>query len=502
MDDHEHTERKPHREGTAPNGGTAPIGRRRLLATAGGGAVVAAILAACGKDDDASTTGTTTGETTPGTTGTTGTTGATGTPGTAAPTTGAPGTTGAPADGPFGGGGGDGTIKIGWVSTATGALAPFAAADDFIIGGIEELLADGLMIGGMSYTVDVIRKDSESVPDTAASVALDLINGDQVDLMLVGNTPETTNPVSDQCEANGVPCISSVAPWQPWFIGRGGTPGQSQFEWTYHFFWGLEDIITTFTAMWDQVETNGQVGGLFPNDGDGNAWGDPELGLPGPMAEAGYTIVDPGRYENGNQDFTAQISAFKDADCQIVTGVVIPPDFPTFWSQAKQQGFNPVAATVAKALLFPESVAAIGADADGLSSEVWWSPNHPYASSLLGQQASDFAAAYTEATGRQWTQPIGFVHALFEVAIAALVAAGSIDRAAVRDAIPTLAVDTLVGRVDWTAADNPVPNVAKTKLVGGQWRQADTPTGFDLLVVDNSGNPDVPTAGTLVPIST
>ena len=32
---------------------------------------------------------------------------------------------------------------------------------------------------------------------------------------LAAVTPETTNPVSDQCEANGVPCISTVAPWQP-----------------------------------------------------------------------------------------------------------------------------------------------------------------------------------------------------------------------------------------------------------------------------------------------
>jgi branched-chain amino acid transport system substrate-binding protein len=492
MSDHEHTSPRP-RDGVTepwPSAAKAPIGRRRFLATAGGSAVVAAVLAACGKDDDGSGTATTEGgTTTPDTTGGPATAG--GTPGTAGD-----------AGGPFGGGGGDGAIKIGWVSPATGALAPFATADDFIGGGITELLGDGLMVGGGSYAVEVIRRDSESVPDTAASVALDLINGDQIDLMIVGNTPETTNPVSDQCEANGVPCISSLAPWQPWFIGRGGVPGESEFEWTYHFFWGLEDIIATFTSMWDQVPTNMQVGALFPNDGDGNAWGDPELGLPGPMAEAGYTIVDPGRYENGNQDFTAQISAFKNAGCEIVTGVVIPPDFPTFWSQAKQQDFNPVIATVAKALLFPESVSAIGADAEGLSSEVWWTPTHPYTSSLLGQTAGEFAASYTAATSNQWTQPIGFAHALFEVAIAALVAAGSSDKAAVRDAISTLGVDTIVGRVDWAAADNPVPNVAKTKLVGGQWRQADTPTGFDLIVVDNTGNPDVPTAGTLEPITT
>jgi branched-chain amino acid transport system substrate-binding protein len=463
------------------------LGRRRFFAAAGGTALSAALLAACGKDDDEDAVSTEPGTQAPGTQA----------PGT---TTGSSGTTGAtatPAGGITGGGGGDGTIKIGWVSPQTGPLAPFAAADDFIIGGIQDFLADGLMVGGMSYTVDIIRKDSESVPDTAASVALELINEDQVDLMLVGNTPETTNPVSDQCEANGVPCISTVAPWQPWFIGRGGTPGETEFEWTYHFFWGLEDIIATFTAMWDQVETNQQVGGLFPNDGDGNAWGDPELGLPKPMADAGYTVVDPGRYENGNQDFTAQINAFKDAGCELVTGVVIPPDFPTFWRQAKQQGFNPKVATVAKALLFPESVAAIGGDAEGLSSEVWWSPNHPYSSSLLGASSAEVAAAYTEATGNQWTQPIGFAHALFEVAVATLVAAGSTDKAAVRDAIKALSVDTVVGTVDWTSAENPVPNVAKTKLVGGQWRAADTPTGFDLVIVDNTSNPDVPTTGTL-----
>ena len=127
-------------------------------------------------------------------------------------------------------------------------------------------------------------------------------------------------------------------------------------------------MIAAFTAMWDQLDTNKQVGGLFPNDGDGNAWGDSELGLPKPMLEAGYTIVDPGRYENGNQDFTAQINAFKDANCELVTGVVIPPDFPTFWRQAKQQGFVPKVASIAKAILFPESLQALGDDGINLTA--------------------------------------------------------------------------------------------------------------------------------------
>jgi branched-chain amino acid transport system substrate-binding protein len=89
---------------------------------------------------------------------------------------------------------------------------------------------------------------------------------------------------------------------------------------------------------------------------------------------------------------------------------------------------------------------------------------------------------------------------LFEVAFAALAAAGSADKTAVRDAIKTLSVNTIVGTVTW-GGDGPSPNVAKTKLVGGQWRSADTPTGYDLVIVDNSGNPDVPTGGTVEPIA-
>ena len=102
--------------------------------------------------------------------------------------------------------------------------------------------------------------------------------------MLVASTPETTNPVATTCEAEGLLCVSTVAPWQPWFIGQQGKPADPKswkpFEYAYHFFWGLEDVIAVYTTMWGQIETNKQVGGMFPNDGDGNAWGDVTVGFP------------------------------------------------------------------------------------------------------------------------------------------------------------------------------------------------------------------------------
>ena len=153
-----------------------------------------------------------------------------------------------------------------------GHLAPFGEADSFVIDAIAEFVAGGVTIGGKKHPVEIIVKDSQSNVNRAAEVASDLILNDEIDLMLVASTPETTTPVSDQCEINGVPCISTVAPWQPWFFSRGGEMGKG-FDYTFHFFWGLEDIISTFNAMWSKLDTNKMVGGLFPNDGDGLAWG-------------------------------------------------------------------------------------------------------------------------------------------------------------------------------------------------------------------------------------
>ncbi len=387
------------------------------------------------------------------------------------------------------------TIKIGYVTPRTGPLAAFAEADNFVIGKMNALLKGGLSIGGRKHPVEILVKDSQSKPNRAAEVATQLILKDEIDLMLVASTPETTNPVSDQCELNEVPCISTMAPWQPWFFTRGGKP-DTGFEWTYHFFWGLEDIIGVFTDMWSSIATNKVVGAIWPNDGDGNAWGDPKRGFPPVLKKLGYKIIDPGRYQNLTDDFTAQITQFKKAGVQIVTGVPIPPDFTTFWTQAKQQGFRPKAASIGKAILYPVAVEALGDAGHGLSSEVWWTPKHPFKSSLSGQSAAELAAAFEKSTGKQWTQTIGFAHALFEVAADTLKRTQDLSKAAsVRDALKATNLETVVGSVKW-GGKGPFKNVSKTPLVGGQWRRGGK-YKYDLVVVSNKSAPNIPVQGTM-----
>jgi len=392
-------------------------------------------------------------------------------------------------------------MKIGYVSPKSGPLAAFAEADAYALDGFKAAAkAQGL-------DIEVIVKDSQSNPNRAAEVAKDLIVQSKVNLMLVASTPETTNPVTTTCEAEEVPCISTVAPWQPWFIGQQANPTDPKswkpFNYAYHFFWGLEDVIAVYTNMWQQLQTNKSVGGLFPNDGDGNAWGDKTVGFPPVLDKLSYKLTDPGRYQNLTDDFSAQINAFKLAQCEIVTGVVIPPDFTTFWSQAKQLGFTPKIASIGKALLFPQAVEALGKAGNNLSTEVWWTPNHPFKSSLTGQSAAELAAGFTKATGRPWTQPIGFVHALFELAADVLKRAEDpTDPEGVAKAIAATKLDTVVGRVAWSGEKLPpfaAKNVAKTPLVGGQWRLKEG-GGYDLVITDNKTAPEIPAASSMQPI--
>jgi len=388
-------------------------------------------------------------------------------------------------------------IKIGHVSPKTGPLAGFGEADGFILEQVRGILKKGLKVGGKTYPVEIISKDSQSSASRASEVASDLILGDKVDLILASSAPDTTNPVADQAEVNEAPCVTTNCPWQPYFFGRKGDPKKG-FTWTYHFFWGLEDVIASYLPMWDSMKTNKVVGGLFPNDADGNAWGDPKHGLPPALTAAGYKLHDPGRYQVMNNDFTSQISAFKAANCEIVVGNMIPPDFTTFWSQAAQQGFKPKIVTIGKALLFRAAVESMGARGNNLSTEIWWTPTFPFKSGLTGQSAKQLTDAYTKATNRPWTQPIGYQHALFEVAIDVVKRAKNPhDPKAMLASIKATNYKSMVGPVHWTG--KPVPNVTKTPLVAGQWRRNDGK--FDLVICENKSAPEIPVGGKLLPIT-
>lgn len=381
-------------------------------------------------------------------------------------------------------------LKIGFVQPETGPLAEVASGNSFVLDNLRQALASGLTVdGGSTREVEIIVRDSQSNSNRASEVAADLILGDEVDIMCAAIHPLTVTPVADQCELNSVPLISSITPWETQFYGRGATD-DAPFSYQLHQFWGFGEITNTYIDIWEQLGTNKVVGGLWPNNPDGVGFAG---GFTPILEERGFTVVDPGRYQDLTDDFSAIIHQFRDNDVEIVTGVVLPPDWTTFWTQAAQQGLSVRAATTAAALAFPGTAEQLGPLAQNHSFDLFWHPSFPYESSITGQSAADYAAAFEEVTGRQWIQPIGTIHSVFETALDTLRRSGGGDWEATREAMFETNLNTIQGPI--VAGSGPVPNAVITPLTGAQWRQSDGPFDFEAVIVSTVAAPGIEAGG-------
>jgi branched-chain amino acid transport system substrate-binding protein len=377
-----------------------------------------------------------------------------------------------------------GTIKIGFVSPSSGPLALFGETDSFALSRVEALLANGLETESGTYNVEILARDGQSDPNRASEVAADLILNDEVHLIIPASTTDTVSPVADQAELFQCPCLSTGAPWQAVIFPRGGA--ENPFKYTYHFFWGLDEALNTFVGLWNSIETNRRVGMLFPQNVDGETWGNNEYGLPAPTIAAGFEVEVPGYFQPRTNDYSAQISAFREFGADIVGGITYVDDFRTFVNQCAQQGFTPPVMTVAAALLFPSGVEALGDLGEGMSSEVWWTPAFPFQSTLTGQNSRQIADEWEAEMNRQWTQPLGYSHAIWEVGLDILKrSANPLDRESNVESMAATNVNTLIGNVNFSAG--PHPNVSTTPIFGGQWLRGDR-WMYDLFIVDNSVN--------------
>ncbi len=392
------------------------------------------------------------------------------------------------------------TLKVGFVSPRTGPLAGFGETDGYVLDVLRKSLNGAFTASGRTFDVEILDRDTQSDPSRAAQLAKDLINNQAVDLMLAISTPDTINPVADACEASGVPCLSTVMPWEAWYFGRGAKPGQpSPFKWSYHFGFGTQQFLNSYVSQWNLLETNRKVGVMLPNDADGNAV---RAGLVPMLAGKGYGITDPGAYENGTSDYSSQISQFKREGIEIFANWPIPPDFAVFWRQAVQQGLTRQIkiAQISKTGLFPAQIEALGDLGNKLASACYWHRAFPYSSSLTGLSGAELADGYEAESGRQWTQQLGATMSLFDAGFAALKAsADPKDKSAVASALSTLKADTMSGVVDFTSG--PVPNVAIGPLIGTQWvlSKEGSKFKFDYVVTENANDSNVPVSASILP---
>ena len=374
-------------------------------------------------------------------------------------------------------------ILIGRPDPASGALAAFSEptpwVDNRAIDSINKKGGIYIKEYGKKLPVKVKFVDTESDPTKAAELTARLILKDRVDLMLPMHTPVVVNPVSAICERYEIPCIGMDDPIEAWLTG-------GPYKWSFVVYSTVEAIIDSYIAVWDEYahKTNKVVGGLWPNDPDGVMFS--KL-FHNKLPPKGYRIVDPGRFPFGINDWTSQINLFKTKNVDIVTGVLIGPDWATFWRQCHQQGFIPKIASIAKAFIFPSEPISLGGNlAEGINIGCAWSPFHRYTSSLTGESAKELCDDWMNEFNKYWAQDMGFKYAGYEIAIDVLKRAQSLDKNRLREAISQTNLNTIIGPVKFNDQ-----NYCALPCVSAQWVKGER-FPWELEIINNMGIAEIP----------
>ena len=158
---------------------------------------------------------------------------------------------------------GDVIVRVGFVYPKTGDLASFGEYTEewtkYVVDQANEL---GITIDGKKAKISLITADSMSDPMEARTAARQLIKEKNIDIMITSKTADTTVPVSEICEKEGIVCLSVDTPDEAWAVNT--------HKYSFHAGFDISEELNCFMDAWKQTDTNMRVGIMHPNDSEGS----------------------------------------------------------------------------------------------------------------------------------------------------------------------------------------------------------------------------------------
>ncbi|MCB0209601.1 MAG: amino acid ABC transporter substrate-binding protein [Anaerolineae bacterium] len=157
--------------------------------------------------------------------------------------------------------------------------------------------------------------------------------------------------------------------------------------------------------------------------------------------KAGYEVVLYEEYAPGSQDFTDIILKAKEADVQMLLALPIPPDGLTIYKQMSELDYSPQAAFFIRAPDVPTWSEALGSSGDYVLLAPGWHNAVQYPG------VDELNAKHQEMMDRPADPQVGPSYAAVQILADAIERAGTLDRAAIRDAIAATDLDTVAGHM-------------------------------------------------------
>ena len=369
-----------------------------------------------------------------------------------------------------GGSGGDGGDGGDGGSTSSGGSGPYTIAatipqtghfstvgQDVLHGyelGVQRMNDDGVMGGN----VELVHSDDESNPEKVQSEMTQLLSNNDVD-MLWGSFSSVLNPVIAQiAEREGIPFLAIAASYeQPHY--------DNEFEWVFKPFpQSTHHAKGTLNALQQIPEgdrpTN--LGQWVPNTGWSTEMADRwEETLTG----AGMESVFRETYQFGaTDDFSTLISQSESAGVEILLSTPAPPGGITMTKQMKDAGFAPSFVQLTRAADTVSWTSALGADGEYVVMSPGWVPG------MTGNGNADMVSAYHESydveEGSLLPVMVGAAYNLTQTAEQAIEAAGTAEKAGVRDALRSGTFETVSGTIEFNEVGLPTEDFVPPM---GQW---------------------------------
>lgn len=335
---------------------------------------------------------------------------------------------------------------------------------------------DGIKVGDKTYTLEIKYYDDESTPARGAELAERLIAQDGVKFLLGPYSSGLTKAIAPVTEKHGVPMVEANG------------ASRSLFTNGYKYLFAVlstseQYLASSITLAAERAEAAGRdpsdlkIAMAFENDPFSQ---DIRAGVMDDAAKYGMQIVIDDKLPKDLSDMTptlTKVRALK-PDLLLVSGH--SKGAATAIRQINEQNvYVPMLAMTH--CDSADIIGKFGAGAENTLCAAQWAPTLTYSDDLMGT-AADFAANFQERYGYAPPYQAAESAAAVMVFADAFMRAGTIDPAAVRDALAATDIQTFYGNVKF---DDTGKNIAKPmvlyqvqdgalKVVGPtQWAEAD-----------------------------
>jgi branched-chain amino acid transport system substrate-binding protein len=349
---------------------------------------------------------------------------------------------------------GQGSTKIGVITSLTGSLAAFGEAhkNGYAI-ALDEINAKGGVLG---KKIELDFYDDQSKPDQAVQGVSKLVDQDNVPLILGSYSSESTKAIIGAVTQRETPLIIPTA--------TADNVMDSKSPWVFRICAGANDYAKTTIAF---LKANGApktIAIVYENTNFGQSNMKAMLAA---AKDAGMNVVAVESYEAKSPDYKAVLQRVKQANPDVIYYCSYLLDATTLMRQTREVDLNPryytSAGTGFAAAEFPTDKGA-GKNAEYTFSVSQWLPSAKWGGS------KEFDAEYFKRYHSHPQYHAMQAYAALKTAAEAINQAKSLEPAKIRDAIKNLNLSsTPFGPIKFVNGQNQHP-VLITQIQGGQYR--------------------------------